>query len=71
MDMEVTISLAVFGVLLFAFGNLRSRRPYVPGKLPLISDTALQFLGVLLVSVMAAHLITLVTGKPFSGRSGF
>ena len=71
MDMTTTLYLLALGVVMFGFANWRSRRPYQPGNLPLIPDTALQFVGVVIVIVMAAHLITLITGVPFAGRSGF
>ena len=46
-----------------------SRRPYEPGRLPLIPYAAVQFIGVVVILLMLAHLITIWTGTPFVGRS--
>jgi hypothetical protein len=47
------------------------RRPYVPGRAPLIPYGVIQFVGIVVVFLMVAHLITLLTGKPFTGRRGY
>lgn len=53
------------------WANWRSRKPYVPGEPPLVPYGAVQFVGFLVIILMAAHLITLLTGQPFTGRRGF
>ncbi len=71
MNLTVTLSFLIFGAGLIIWANWRERKDTVPGNPPLISYPALQFLGVFIVIIMAAHLITLLTGKPFAGRRGF
>ncbi|MGF1627660.1 MAG: hypothetical protein ACFCVH_22500 [Alphaproteobacteria bacterium] len=45
-------------------------RPYVPGRVWRIPWRAIGFLAVVAAFVLAAHLISLVTGTPFRGRMG-
>ena len=66
------VTLTVLGVALvvFAIANLLSRRPPVLGQVRMVPYTALQFVALLVAVLMLAHLVTLVTGKPFTGRFG-
>ena len=61
----------VGGLLLFGYSNWRSRQEYEPGNPPILPYNGLQFVGLLIVFMMAAHLITLWTGEPFKGRGQF
>ncbi len=69
-SVPITIIALIAGVALFAYGNYQSRQTPEIGKLPIISPIAVQFIGILLVILMAAHLITLLTDVPFAGRRG-
>ena len=71
MELETSLWIMAAGALMFIIGNVRARRPYVPGKLPLIPNMALQFVGMLIVLVMVGHLISLLSGKPFTGRNPY
>ncbi|MBB3064473.1 MULTISPECIES: hypothetical protein [Limibacillus] len=64
------VALAAFGVFM-VFCNLMSRRETPPGQPRLIPYTGLQFIGLLGFILMLGHLVTLLTGKPFTGRQGF
>ena len=68
MDLQTTLIILVAGLALTGFANWKSRQEYRPGELPLIPYNGLQFVGILVVFLMAAHLITLYTGQPFRGR---
>lgn len=68
MDLATTTSILILAALAAGWANWRSRKPYVPGSPPLIPYGAIQFVGFLVVILMAAHLITLATGTPFTGR---
>lgn len=69
--MGETTTLIVLGIaaIITVAANLMSRRPYEPGRLPLIPYAAVQFIGVVVILLMLAHLITIWTGTPFVGRS--
>lgn len=59
-------SLAVAGV-----ANWLERRPRDVGRPPLVSYTAIQLVAVVAALLMAAHLVSLVTGTPLESRFGF
>ena len=70
MSLELTLIILAVGVVLTAFSNWRARQEYLPGELPLLPYNGLQFVGMIIVFVAVAHLITIYTGKPFTGRMG-
>ncbi len=59
--------LAVCIAVLIA-AQIRERRRYKPGRVSLIPWVPLQFLAVLGLMLMLAHVISLLTGEPFAGR---
>ncbi len=71
MSLSVTVSLMVFSLVLTAWANWRERKGYTPGQVPLVPYAVWQFIGIIIFILMAAHLITLLSGKPFTGRRGF
>ena len=71
LDLPTTLTILVLAAVAAGWANWRSRQPYVPGQPPLIPYGAIQFVGLLIVILMAAHLITLGTGEPFRGRRRF
>ncbi len=42
-----------------------------PGNAPLIPYGGIQFVALVAMILMLAHLVTLLTGRPFTGRQGF
>ena len=70
MGLGVTIAILLVALIATVLANILSRRPLELGKVRLTPHLAIQFVGILLVLLMAAHLITLLTGKPFAGRFG-
>ena len=70
MGFGVTLALLAVAVAVFALATYLSRRPLPLGEVRLIPYTALQFIALLVAVLMLAHLITLVSGKPFVGRMG-
>ena len=70
MSLSVTLSVLGAAVVLFAFANYRSRRPRGPGELPLVPYGAIQFVALVAVVLMLAHLFALLTGHPLEGRLG-
>ena len=71
MSLSVTVILMVLSVALTAWANWRERKGPTPGQVPLVPYAAWQFIGIIIFILMAAHLITLLSGKPFIGRRGF
>ena len=71
MDLETTLIILSVGILMAAYGFWKGRQPYEPMNLPLIPNTFFLFVGLVIVFLMLAHLITLTTGEPFKGRRRF
>ena len=71
MSLGVTVTLMVLSVALTAWANWRERKGHTPGQVPLVPYTFWQFIGIIIFILMAAHLITLLSGQPFIGRRGF
>lgn len=68
--MAATLAALGFAAILFAFAGWRARRPREVGELRYIPWTGVQCVAVVIAIVALAHLITLLTGKPFVGRMG-
>lgn len=70
LDLPTTVTILALAGVAVGWATWRARKPYVPGSPPLIPLGVVQFVGMVIVFLMAAHLITLLTGKPFTGRRG-
>jgi len=68
MSLGVTISILVASSIIFGCANYMSRRPSEPGIPKLVPWTGLQFIGLVVVILMLAHLVTLLSGTPLEGR---
>jgi hypothetical protein len=68
--MSLTITLVVLLVAVGAagFANWRERRPRELGNPPLVSYTAIQMIALVVALVMAAHLVSLLTGHQLVSR---
>ena len=71
MSLELTLALLVAAVALAGLAWVMQRRPRTGLDPPLVPWTAVQVLAVVVALLMAAHLVSLVTGRPFTGRRGF
>lgn len=72
--MSDVTSYWLFGIALalLVFSAWRVRRPYLPGQLPLIPWTAVQYVALVATILMLAHLVSVWSGHPLIGRrSGF
>lgn len=69
--MSMTTTLAAMGIALavLALAVWGDRRPYEPGR-PWRPWKLLMALGLTALLVLAGHLVTLLSGTPFRGRSG-
>lgn len=68
MSLTVTLVLLAFGLGLCAWAAWQERRPRGLGELPLLPPIPILFVGVLVVLVSVAHLVTLWTGVPLKSR---
>jgi hypothetical protein len=70
MDLSLTATLVVV-VLTFAvfgFANWRARQPAEPLKVRMINYHVVQMACIVVILLMAAHLVTIVTGRPVTGQ---
>ena len=70
MNLSLTATLAIavmcFGV--FGFANWRARQPAEPLKVRMINYHVVQMVCIVVILLMAAHLLTIFTGKPVTGQ---
>jgi multisubunit Na+/H+ antiporter MnhE subunit len=70
MDITVTTTILVTAFVITAAANYMSRRPVNPDRIWPIPYNGIQFVGILVIVLMLAHMVTLLSGKPFTGRMG-
>ena len=68
MSMTATIILLTSSAAVFGVANWRSRKPYELGKPDPVPWVLIQFAAILGIVLMLAHLVSLLTGQPFTGR---
>ena len=71
MSLGWTMALLAGGVALAAFCLWHQRRPREIGDVPWFPSTLMLGVGVVLVIVALAHLVSLLTGVELRGRGGF
>jgi hypothetical protein len=67
-ELGTTIASLVIAFGFAALANWQMRRPFERRWLPIVPWLGVQFVAVAVLLVMAAHLVSLLTGHPF-GRS--
>ncbi|HEY4165023.1 MAG TPA: hypothetical protein VGM59_18295 [Dongiaceae bacterium] len=70
-DLVVSIVLVVVAVAIGGLANWQLRRPFDRRLWPVLPWLGVQFIAFALSLVFAAHLVTLLSGQHFSGRSGY
>lgn len=65
-----TLVILVLAGSLFVWSNLRMRRAPDPLRPRLLPHTLIMTLALVVVILMLAHLVSLVTGRPLTGRLG-
>ena len=70
MSLNLTVAILITALAVTVVANILSRRPTTPGRIWHPPYLGIQFLGIVVILMMCAHLITLLTGKPFAGRFG-
>jgi hypothetical protein len=72
MDLSLTATLAivVLTFAVFGFANWRARQPAQPLKVRMIDYHVVQMVCIVVILLMAAHLVTLIAGRPVTGQGG-
>ncbi|HXJ00627.1 MAG TPA: hypothetical protein VNH44_05350 [Micropepsaceae bacterium] len=72
MDLSLTSTLAVAGLMfcVFGFANWRARQPAEPLKVRMINYHVVQMVCIVVILLMAAHLVSIFTGRPYTGQGG-
>lgn len=68
MSLEATLALLASGIGLCAWAAWQERRPRSLGDLPVLPPIPVLFVGVMIVLVSMAHLVTIWTGVPLRSR---
>ena len=68
MGLVPTMVALALAVAVAAFANWQERRERPVGDPPLVSYTAIQMVAIVVAILMAAHLISLLTGHPLISR---
>ena len=68
MGLAATLVILGLAVALAAFANWQERRQRPVGNPPLFSYTAIQIVAIVVAILMAAHLVSLLSGHPLTSR---
>ncbi|HEX5080066.1 MAG TPA: hypothetical protein VFV80_13020 [Geminicoccaceae bacterium] len=68
MGLAATVAALVVAVTVAGVANWQERRPRPAGNPSLLPYTAIQMLAIVVALLMAAHLVSLVTGHPLTSR---
>jgi uncharacterized membrane protein len=68
MGLTATAVVLALAVAIAGFANWRERRRHRVGNPPLVSYIAIQILAIVIALLMAAHLVSLLTGHPLTSR---
>lgn len=70
MSLELTLVLLAAALALALLAHRMQGRPRDSFDPPVVPWTAVQVVSVVIALLMAAHLVSLATGHPFTGRRG-
>jgi uncharacterized membrane protein YidH (DUF202 family) len=68
MGLAATLVALVLAVAVAGLANWQERRQRPVGNPPLVSYTAIQMIAIVVAILMAAHLVSLLTGHPLTSR---
>ncbi|MGK2285259.1 hypothetical protein [Pedomonas sp. V897] len=68
MDWQTTVAGLVIAAVITLWANIATRRPRTLGRVPLVSADVIQLLGLIVLFVLGAHLVTLIRGEPLPPR---
>ena len=70
-DMTTTLGVIAGAFAIGGFANWQLRKPFDRRALPIVPWLAVQFLSAVIAIIMAAHVVSLVTGHDFQSRYGY
>lgn len=70
MGLYTSLGLLAFALGLFAFAYWKAHQPAEPLKVRLMNYHYLTFFAAVFALVMVAHLVSIISGHPFTGRMG-
>ena len=70
LSLTATLGILVLTVAMFAFAYWRGSQPAQPLKVRMVNYHVVQIVCVVVVLVMAAHLVTLLSGQPSAAPIG-
>ncbi len=65
---NLTLAMLAVAAALFGFATYMARRPKEDGVIRWIPYVGIQFVALLLIILTLAHLLSLLTGQPITGR---
>ena len=68
LSLTATLAIAVMSFAMFGFANWRARQPAEPLKVRMINYHVVQMACIVVILLMAAHLVTIFTGRPVTGQ---
>lgn len=60
--------LLAAGLLVLLWSRRVSQKPFDPNRPRLLNHTTVQWLAIFWILLIAAHLVTLIAGRPITGR---
>ena len=68
LSLNVTVAILLIAVVIAGIANYQARKPAEPERVRWVPYVGVQFLAILIMVLMLAHLVSLVTGQPLVGR---
>ena len=68
MSLTSTLIVLLLALVVAGLANWRERRPRPLGDPPLMPYTAIQMVALVVVILMLAHVVSLLSGQPLTGR---
>jgi len=68
MSLTSTLIVLLLALVVAGLANWRERRPRPLGDPPLVPYTAIQMVALVVVILMLAHVVSLLSGQPLTGR---
>jgi hypothetical protein len=70
MGLGPTLLILMAALATASLANWRERRPRTLGNPPLLPPTTIQMVALVVALIMAAHLVSLLSGQPLRSRFG-
>lgn len=65
LSLPMTLAISVLAILGFGFASWRAKQPAEPLKVRMVNYHVVQMVCIIVFILMAAHMVTLATGRPF------